>query len=175
MNVAAAMQVAVSSADAEIPVARLSSMQDVVDHTVATPRFFSWLSSSFGAFTLLLAAVGLFGLLSYQVTQRTREIGVRMALGATRLDVLSGFVRRGLLLTALGLAGGALLSMLLPRLLSGALPDFAMYLQTAHTALPQTEAAAAAALLLLLAALSASLLPASRAAALEPSEALRSE
>ncbi len=175
VNVAAAMQAAVSSADAEIPVVRVSTMQAVVDHTVATPRFFGWLSSSFAAFTLLLAAIGLFGLLSYQVTQRTREIGVRMALGATRVDVLSGFVRRGFLLTALGLVGGALLSTLLPRLLGSALPEFAMSMQTAHTALPQVEAAAAAAFLLLLAALSASLLPASRAAALEPSQALRSE
>ena len=175
VNVAAALQAAVSSADAELPVARMTTMQDVVDHTVATPLFFGWLSSSFAAFTLLLAAVGLFGLLSYQVTQRTREIGVRMALGATRLDVLGGFVRRGLLLTVIGLAMGMVLSTLLPRVLAGAVPEFAMFMQGAHTLLPQVQAASVAALLLLVAAASASLLPATRAATLEPAEALRSE
>lgn len=175
VNMAAAMQAAVSSADAEVPVARLSTMQEVVDRTVAAPRFFSWLSSSFAAFTLLLAAVGLFGLLSYQVTQRTREIGVRMALGATRQDVLGSFLRRALVLTVLGLGGGLLLSTLLPRLLGSAVPDFTLSLQTTHTLMPQAEAATAAALLLLVAATSASMLPAMRAASIEPVQALRAE
>ncbi len=175
VNVAAAMQAAVSNADPELPVARLSTMQDVVDRTVAAPRFFGWLSSSFAAFTLLLAAVGLFGLLSYQVTQCRREIGVRMALGATRLDVLNGFVQRGLLLTGTGLGVGVLLSTMLPRLLANALPEFSMSGRYAQALLSQVQAAGVAALLLMIAATAASLLPAARAASLEPAEALRSE
>ena len=93
MDIAAAVQQAVNEADPSIPVAKLESMQTVVDSTLAAPQFFSWLASGFAGFALVLTMIGLFGLLSYQVTQRTREIGVRLAVGADRQRILMMILR----------------------------------------------------------------------------------
>ena len=175
VDVAAAMASAVSAADPELPLNRVETMQSVVNRTVETPRFFSWLSSSFAVLTLLLAAVGLFGLLSFQVTQRTREIGVRMALGATRGRVLGSILLRGVVVTATGLLLGALLSLALPGLLSGMLQEFAVLQASTHPLTSSLQAAATAALLLLAVTAVASLLPALRASAVEPVTALRAE
>ena len=123
VDVAAAVQQAVSEADPEIPVAKLESMQTVVDSTLAGPQFFSWLASGFAGFALLLTMIGLFGLLSYQVTQRTREIGVRLAIGADREQILMLILRRGLLLTGIGLAIGTVVSLGVPRLVQSVLVD----------------------------------------------------
>jgi len=98
-------------------------MQSVIDETVAAPQFFSTLSGLFAGFALLLTVIGLFGLLSYQVTQRTRRSALRMALGADRARVMRHILRGGLLLSALGLGLGTIASMAVPKLVRSVLED----------------------------------------------------
>lgn len=87
-NLAAAGTAAVASIDPDVPASKFAPMQSFIDRTVAAPRFFSWLSGAFATFALLLTVIGLFGLLTFQVASRTREIGVRMALGARRSQIM---------------------------------------------------------------------------------------
>jgi len=170
---------AVADADPEIPVAKLTTMQQVIDDSVAAPRFFTELAEGFAAFGVLLTAIGLFGLLSYQVAQRTREIGIRMALGASR-----GLIVRGVLATSgqLALAGaalGACAALFLQPLLARWIEENVVIgLDPGeHTGLLfNGPAAVALAIIFLVAtALAASLLPARKAAQVEPTEALRAE
>jgi predicted permease len=177
VDVAAAVAKAVADADPEMPVAKLSTMQSVVDKTVSGPRFFSWLAGGFAGFALLLTVIGLFGLLSYQVTQRTREIGVRMAIGAGRGEILRLILGRGLALTTVGLVAGGLMSLAVPKVVGSVLEDV---VNTGGAAIGGVLSSSFAALsfaaaAMLLAAGLASWLPARRAAAVEPVEALRSE
>ncbi|HZL29143.1 MAG TPA: FtsX-like permease family protein, partial [Acidobacteriaceae bacterium] len=177
VDIATAVQKAVSDADPEMPVARLTPMQGVIDDTVAAPRFFSWMAGGFAGFAVLLTVVGLFGLLSYQVTQRTREIGVRLAIGSSRSGILLLILRRGLMLTAIGLALGGVASLAVPRLVASVLADNVFTGgATIDSALSSSAAALGmAAVAMLFAAVLASLLPARRAAAVEPMQALRAE
>lgn len=177
VDIGTAIQKAVSDADVNIPVAKIETMQAVIDHTVAGPAFFSWLAGSFAGFALLLTILGLFGLLSYQVTQRTREIGLRLALGAQRGQVLSFILRRGLMLTMIGVALGGAVSIAIPRLVGSILADYVYTGGGPITkVLSSTTAALTTATLAMLAAtLVASYLPAHRAAQIEPMEALRAE
>jgi predicted permease len=177
IDVAAAVAKAVGDADPEMPVAKLSTMQSVVDKTVSGPRFFSWMSGGFAAFALLLTVIGLFGLLSYQVTQRTREIGVRMAIGAGRGEILRLILGRGLTLTVAGLVAGGLMSLAVPKLVASVLVDV---VNTGGAGIGtmlsnSSMALIVAAFAMLMAAGLASWLPARRAAAVEPIEALRAE
>ncbi len=168
---------AVNAADPSMPVAKISTMQGIVDKSVAAPRFFSLLAVSFAGFALLLTILGLFGLLSYQVTQRTRELGLRLALGATRTRLLRSVMQRGFVLTALGISAGCVASLAVPKLVAGVLAD-AIYTgddPITHVLASSTAAVAAAALAILAASLLASYLPARRAAMVEPMEALRAE
>jgi ABC-type antimicrobial peptide transport system permease subunit len=96
-------------------------MEDIVARSVANRKFIMLLLITFAGVALILAAIGLFGVLSYSVVQRAREIGVRMALGARRLDIFSLIVREGMLLTALGLVIGIGGSIALTRLIAGLL------------------------------------------------------
>ena len=106
LDAAALSRRAVAAADPEIPLAKLTTMQQLIDSSIAAPRFFTQLASGFGSFSLLPTAVSLFGLLNYQVTQRTHEIGVRMALGASRERILRGvLVASGWLVIAGGTIG----------------------------------------------------------------------
>jgi putative ABC transport system permease protein len=177
VDIAAAVQRAVASADPEIPVAKIATMQTVIDNSVAAPRFFSYLAGGFAGFALLLTMIGLFGLMSYQVTQRTREIGVRLAVGADQGQILLLILRRGLLLTGLGVVLGSLASLAVPRLVGSVLADV---VYTGGDAIGTQLSNSAAALCwaaggMLLAAVLASYLPARRASAIEPTEALRAE
>jgi ABC-type antimicrobial peptide transport system permease subunit len=152
-------------------------MQTVIDHTVAAPRFFSYLAGGFAGFALLLTMIGLFGLMSYQVTQRTREIGVRLAVGADRAQILLLVLRRSLVLAITGLCIGAIASLAVPRLVGSVLSD---YIYTGGTAITGVLSSSVAALALaaaamLVAAFAASYFPARRAASIEPTEALRME
>ena len=177
VDVAAAVQRAVSEADPGIPVAKIESMQTIVDNTLAQPQFFSWLASGFAGFALLLTMIGLFGLLSYQVTQRTREIGVRLAIGADRGQILMLILQRGIVLTAIGLVIGLVVSLGVPRLVSSVLADNMVVGDQGISGIlsNSTIALLAAGAAMVVAAAFASYLPARRAARIEPMEALRSE
>ena len=177
VNVASIAQQAIGQADPEIPIARLTTMQSVIDGTIARPRFFSLLASGFSIFAVGLTIIGLFGLLSYQVTQRTREIGVRMALGADRFAILSSFLLRGLWLTSAGIALGLAASWLMQPIIAHLIEDSGIDTSpaSANVVMSGVESIAIATLAILTASLLASWLPARRAAAVEPMQALKTE
>lgn len=176
-DIAREAKAAVSAVDPEVPASKFAPMQNFVDQTVAAPRFFSWLAGAFASFALLLTGIGLFGLLSFQVGAQTREIGVRMALGADRSNILRMVLRSGFVLTAAGLVGGVLASMALRGIIVSLLANTAQIETTEVVSILGSPALsiAVAALAMLLAALCACLLPARRAASIQPSEALRAE
>ena len=163
-HIAAAIRSAVASVDASLVAANVRPMEEVVAGTVAEPRFQMLLVSSFAMLALALAAVGIYGVIGYSVAQRTHEIGIRMALGAARTDVLALVMREGLVLAAGGVAIGLAAAALATRLMSALLVDIA----------PRDPVAfmAAAGSLLGVAAL-ASYVPARRAVGLDPINALR--
>ncbi len=134
--------------------------------SVAQPRFAAVTVASFALLALALAAFGLYGALSYSVTQRRREIGVRAALGASRRDIVNLVLRQGLAVTAAGLGLGMVAAMGLSRLLEKLLFGVTRLDPIAFLAAPG---------LLLIAAFAACLIPARRGAAVEPTEALRCE
>jgi len=152
--------------DPGIAASNFNLLENIVDNTYSTDRFALLLISLFGALGLALSAIGLYGLLAFQVARRTREIGVRTALGAQRGDIVRLIFREGSLLVGVGLAAGLVGSWF-------ALRPFAGQLNGANPADPL--ALIAAALVLALVALIAMLLPARRAAAVDPLVALRSE
>jgi predicted permease len=157
---------AVRTMDKGVPVYQVSTMEDYVSKSAAAPRFQTFLLTCFAGIALVLAAIGLYGLLSYLVVQRTLEIGLRMALGAQRSDVLGMIVRRGLTLaligTGVGLAISAMMTGLLTKMLFGVRPFD-----------PLTFAATTG--LLLLVCIAASGIPAYRAARLDPMKTLREQ
>ncbi|MGE5323543.1 MAG: ADOP family duplicated permease [Actinomycetota bacterium] len=142
------------------------TMDEIISSTLATRRYSMFLLAGFAALALLLAAIGIFGVMSYAVGQRTREIGIRMALGARRGQVLSMIISQGAKMLLLGVAAGLLaafaLSHLISRLLFGVSPTD-----------PLTFAAVA--ILLGMIALLACYIPARRAASVDPTLALRCE
>ncbi len=175
--IAAAATAAVRAADPNLAVSRFIPMENLVEKSYAAPRFFSWLAGGFAAFSLLLTVVGLFGLLMYQVSARTQEIGVRMAVGAGRFQIAALVLRRGVWLTALGLAAGLLISLALQPSLMGFLAStMNVTLAEARSVLPGREGPMLATVAaMLLTASVACLLPALRAASVNPTEALRTE
>ena len=176
-NLAVAAAAAVHAVDPEEPTAKFAPMQSFIDKSLAAPRFFSWLAGAFAGFALLLTAMGLFGLLSYQVASRTREFGVRMALGAQRQQVLALVLKNGLLLAGLGLVFGAGGSFAL----RGVIASFVagtVYIDTSDAVSllgSPTAAMGMAAFAMVVSAIAASLIPAVRAASVDPMEALRIE
>ena len=152
--------------DPRLPVANVRPMTDVVDASLATPRLTGSLLAIFAALALILAAIGVAGVLAYLVSRRRREIGIRMALGASRTNVLVLVVRRGVAYAAAGIAAGVAAAFFLTRLMEGLLFGVA-------PRDPLTFAGVSA-LLLAIAAM-ASLVPALRAAGVDPLEALRSD
>jgi ABC-type antimicrobial peptide transport system permease subunit len=149
--------------DGLMPVTREKLMEQVVADTIARDRFTMLLLSVFAGIALLLAAIGIYGLISYSVEQRRQEIGVRMALGAGRSEVLRLIFGQGMKLAAAGVVLGLALAFGLTRVLSSLL----FGVQAVD---PLTFAAVV--IILLLIALSATWFPARRAAAVEPVEAL---
>jgi len=156
----------VASIDPDVPVSNVQTMDDLIDATISNRQQQMSLLSAFAALALLLACIGLYGVLAYTVTQRSREIGLRMALGASSWNVTGLVVRHGLTLTASGLALGLAGSWASTRAIKTAL-----YGVSATD--PKTFLAVAA--LLILVALAACLIPARRAAQLDPIVVLREE
>ncbi len=150
----------------EIPLADVQTMQQIVADSLGSETLAARLISFFAAATLVIAVVGLYGLIAYSVRQRTREIGVRMALGAQRSQVVALFLRRAFTLVASGLAIGLIASLFTARLLGS-------YLYGIQARDPLTLFAVS--IVLLLCAGLAAWLPSHRAATIEPSEALRAE
>ena len=161
-----ALRQAVRETDPVQPISRVTSMTEQLSNAVGTPRLAAALLLVFGVIALLLAAVGIYGVISFSVSRRTREIGVRMALGAGGAEVLRMVVGQAVVLAAIGVSvgiGGALaLTRVVQGMLFGVNPmDPAAYV-------------AVSALLIAIAALAA-FIPARRAARVSPSVALRYE
>jgi putative ABC transport system permease protein len=156
----------IQALDPDQPVFSVRTMEAVLGETLASRRFTLGMIGLFAALALALAAVGLYGVMAYLVTQRTREIGVRMALGARRSDILRLIVGQGMRLTAAGVALGLAGALGLTRFLSGLL--FGVGPADAPTFAGVTA-------VLLLAALAACWLPARRAARVDPLTGLRHE
>ncbi len=165
-SVAAPLRDLVHDLDPDVPLAGLRTMDDILADAVAFPRTVTLALAAFAAVALLLAALGLYGVLAFQVAQRRREIGIRIALGARRSVVLSDVVRRGLTLVGLGAAFGIPATLLGGRLLADQLYE-------TSTRDPVTLGAVIA--LLVAATLAACVIPAWRALRVDPAMALRSE
>jgi predicted permease len=150
----------------DLPIFDLSTMDEVFRSSISAQRLTMLLLGTFAGLALLLAAVGLYGVLSYSVGQRTREIGVRMALGAQSADVVSLVVRHGFKLASLGLLLGAAAAFALTRLLRTVLYEVSPF---------DPASFAAVAVVLALIGLFACWLPARRATRVNPIEALRAE
>jgi putative ABC transport system permease protein len=152
--------------DPELAVSNIASMDQLLSDSIASRRFSAALLGTLAALGLLLASVGVYGVISYGVSQRTREIGIRMALGAGRRDVLSLIVGQGMKLLLLGVGVGAISSLLLTPVLSGLLFGVS----------PRDPVAfAGSAAVLALVAFFACYIPARRAARVDPMVALRYE
>jgi len=152
--------------DPNLPVADVRTMTDVVGTAMSAPRFTSVLLSIFGALALTLSAIGIYGVLSYVVSRRTREIGIRVAIGAGRGAVLRMVLSSGLVLAAAGVLFGLMLALPATRLLAGLL----------HGVTPADPATfAVVAIGLLSIAGMASAVPAWRASRVDPVVALKSE
>jgi len=163
-NVAASIRQAVHSIDKELPVTDVGSLPDMLGQSISRERFRTFLLGSFSAIALVLAAVGIFGVMSYSASQRTHEIGIRMALGAQRRDVLHLILGQGAKLALMGLAIGVVLAFLLTRLI-------ASLLYSVSATDPLTFGAVA--IVLFGVAMTACYIPARRAMRVDPMVALR--
>jgi putative ABC transport system permease protein len=163
---AEALRREIQSIDPDVTLAEIGTLQEAMSLSVSQPRFDTMLLALFAGIALLLAAVGIYGLVAYSVAQRTQEIGVRMALGAARADVVGMVVRQGALLAAAGIGIGLVGALVLTRLL-----------KTMLFGIDATDALtfAAAPSGLMLVAVSATFLPALRATRVSPVVALRHE
>jgi putative ABC transport system permease protein len=165
-TLAAGVRTAIARVDRELAVTRVLTMDEIASESVARPRFRARLLGGFGLLALLIAAVGIFGVLAFSVSQRRREFGIRLAVGAQLQDVLSLVLRRGLKIAvggiAIGLAAAAALARSASSLLFGVEPlDPAVY--------------GFAAALLAVVALAAAAIPAWRATQVDPAVTLREE
>jgi predicted permease len=156
----------IASMDPSLPIAAIRPMTDVVESAASTPRFTGLLLGLFASLALTLAAIGIYGVLAYLVSQRTREIGIRMAIGADRTAVLGLIVARGLWLAVGGVAVGLALAVIVARLIGS-------LLYQVHAIDPVTFIAVP--LVLTTVALLASVVPARRAVRVDPITALRTE
>ncbi len=161
-----AVRAAVHGLDREVPVTDVRTMRQIAAASYAQPRQRAWIVGSFAAVALILAALGIYGVMSYWVTQSTHEMGIRMAVGARPRDLLGMMLAKGMTMAGVGLAVGLMGSLALTRVLGSLL----------YTVKPTDYASyAGAAGLLLAVAAAAVYVPARRAARVEPSVALRWE
>lgn len=152
--------------DKDLPVASVRTMDEIVERSTSQERFRTFLFTIFAVLALLLAAVGIYSVLSYSITQRTREIGIRMALGAQPRDMLKMVMRYGATLTLIGLAIGLAGAFALTRVISGLLFNVSATDPLTFTAIT---------LLLALSALAATYFPARRATKVDPIISLRQD
>ena len=157
---------AIRALDANLPIAAVRTMDEIVADSMATPRLAGWMLGLFASLAVALAAVGIYGVLSYVVSQRRQEIGIRMAIGAGSRDVLGLVLRSGLVLTTAGIVIGLGLAALATRVMASQLHDV-------KPLDPITFAAVAG--ILLLVSVGACLLPAARAMRVSPVQALKVE
>ena len=166
MKLVASIQSAIWSVEKDLPITSIKTMEQIRSHSIAQPRLTALLLSVFAALALILAAVGIYGVMAFSVTQRTHEMGLRMALGARASDVLALVVGQGMLLAGagivLGLAGAFAMTRVLEKFLWGVRPT-------------DTFTFIVVSLLLVAVALLASYLPARRATRVDPMVALRYE
>jgi putative ABC transport system permease protein len=166
VSLAAAVRSEITSLDPQVPISEVATMEEVVSLSVANQRFGALLFLLFGAIALVLTAVGIYGVISYGVAQRRHEIGIRLALGATRREVLRLLIREAMKPALLGAALGLSAALGLTRLLSRLLYDVK----------PTDPLVFVAVLVLLISvALLASYVPARRATRVDPMVALRYE
>jgi putative ABC transport system permease protein len=156
----------IAEVDSNLPVSNVASMDSIVATSVAQPRVLSQFVGVFAGFALLLAAIGIYGVMAYSVASRTREMGVRMSLGAEPRDILKLVVRQGMALALIGVAIGLVASLALTRLISALL--FGVSVRDALTF-------SIAAVVLMVTALAACYLPARRATRVDPMVVLRFE
>jgi putative ABC transport system permease protein len=166
LSLASGFREAVKAVDPRVALADVQPMESIIAASTGRQRFSASLAGAFGGAALLLAAVGIYGLAAFLVTSRTREIGVRLALGASRADVFALVLRQNLALAALGMLIGVGLALSLSRVIGSLLYGIG----------PRDPLTlGAAAVLLMAAAIAASLIPARRAVRIDPAIALRSE
>jgi ABC-type antimicrobial peptide transport system permease subunit len=166
LSLAASIRRIVSGLDKDVAVYDVKTLTDQIDESMAQERLTAALSSFFGLFALALAATGLYGVISYNVSRRTKEIGIRMALGAQRHQVLRSVLRESILLSLSGIAFGILAALIAARFVAALLYDIA----------PQNPIAlGASAAIMLGVAVLACWLPANRASKVDPMVALRYE
>jgi len=156
----------VHALDKDLPISSMRSMQEILDESIAQRRFQMRLVSAFAAAALLLAGLGIYGVVSCLVTQRTREIGIRMAFGARRSDVLRIVLQQGMIPVLIGIGAGMAGALALGRLLASLLYEVSPYD-------PSTLLVVVGVLLIV--ALTACIIPARRAARVDPMVALRCE
>jgi predicted permease len=165
-SMTASIREAIHSLDPDLPLAKVATLTTLVDDSLSQPRFAMLLLASFGVLALLLASIGMYGVISYSVMQRTQEIGIRMALGAERRSVFAMVLSHGARLAGLGIAIGLLTALSLTRVM-------ASFLFGVQPTDPLTFAVVS--LLLVGTALLACYLPARRATRVDPMIALRHE
>jgi putative ABC transport system permease protein len=166
MSLTDAVRTEVYAIDANLPVSNVSTLDAIVAKSISQQRFYMLLLTVFASVALALAAIGIFGVLSYAVSQRTREIGIRMALGAQGRTVVRLIVRQAMLLVACGVAAGLTLGLLLSQTMAKMLFE----VKPTDPATYVTVSAVLGAV-----ALFASYVPARRATRVDPIEALRAE
>jgi putative ABC transport system permease protein len=152
--------------DRELPITRVETMDAALADSISTERLMAWLLFAFAAVALVMAAAGLYGVIAYSVTQRTQEIGVRMALGADPSTVVRLVAVEGLRLTAAGMIAGTLAAAVLSRVLRGMLFDVSPADPVTYVVVLALFAATA---------LAALIVPSRRALRVDPLIALRAE
>ena len=160
------VRAAVSDIDPSLPLAQVKSMDEVLAGARSRPRFLATLLGLFSGVALMLAAIGLYGVISYSVTRRTNEFGIRMAMGAQQSDVLGMVLKQGLGLAVLGVAAGAVGALALTRLIRGLLFGVSAFDPATFITM---------ALLLIAVMAAACVVPALRATKVDPLVALRYE
>jgi predicted permease len=165
-EMAAAMRHALARIDPNLPITRIDTFQTQVDMQFSQPEMLARLTTAFGLIALLLAAIGIYGVTAYTVERRTPEVGLRMALGADRADVLREILKHALTQVLFGLAIGVPLALGLGRLMAAHLYNVSSY---------NPLILSGAFVTLMVAAVLAAFVPAVRAASIEPVQALRNE